>query len=92
MGYCTSEIVIKNARKQHICDWCGEAIKVLDSYVRWACIDYGSAITARAHTECLDAAQTSDSPYREDFVFNRKNRRGCDCGDGCEKCEEANDE
>ena len=64
-GYATPDVVVKSARKPHICDWCGTRILIGESYVKW-CWIYDKATTVRAHCECLAA-------FRDGYEFD-----GCD--------------
>ena len=84
-GYATPETAVKHARKQYVCDWCGQPINIGDAYSRWRW--FGDIVcTVRAHEECIDAVHASDY-YREEMEFNRKQSRGCDCGsDPCDDC------
>ena len=46
------------ARKEHVCDWCGETILRGERYARWNGIFEGDFQSNPMHTECDKAAQT----------------------------------
>lgn len=73
MMFCSDAILIKQSRKKHRCDWCGEEIKIGESYNKWMCAQDGSAETVKAHPECLKVSYTYD--HYETF-FDMDHKRG----------------
>lgn len=71
--YCSDPILIKQARVKHRCDWCGEEIKIGESYNKWMYADCGEAETVKAHPECLEASYQSD---HDETYFNMDHKRG----------------
>ena len=71
--YCSDLILIKQARTKHRCDWCGEEIKIGESYNKWMYADGGEAETVKAHPECLEASYQSDP---DETYFNMDHKRG----------------
>jgi len=61
------------ARKEHVCDWCGEKILRGEQYSRWNGIFEGDFQSNPLHTECDKAAQV----YFHDIAS---------IGDGYEPC------
>lgn len=57
MGSSTQDQVIKAARKQHGCSWCGERIEVGETYTRYRWFNDGDAGTCKMHPECHAAMQ-----------------------------------
>ena len=45
------------ARKQHVCDWCGEKIEPKTKYWRWFGVVEGDASTTKMHEECSEALE-----------------------------------
>ena len=53
--YLTS-VETHKARKQHRCDWCGQAIEPATDYKRYRFFDGADAGTVKLHPECHDAS------------------------------------
>ncbi len=85
----TTEIeVIKSARKNHRCSYCGTRIVIGETYKRYRFFDGGDAGTVRIHPECLAAFDELDCEDQQDGFYEGENPRGCNCGftKGCERC------
>ena len=69
--------VTRQARKPHVCDWCGEVIEKRENYLIWCWFDNGSATTVKAHDVCYEAAGNVASDWGDDYVeFNRSYGKG----------------
>lgn len=68
MGYATDSVLV-NARKAHICSWCGQHIEPKTSYRKWAWFDEGTAITIKMHLECYACTE-----HGEEFELYEQGR------------------
>lgn len=76
----TSHEKIAAARKRHACTWCGEAINVGDSYVRYRWFYEGDAGTNRMHPECDGACNEAAREEGGFLEFTPGSfMRGCSC-------------
>lgn len=56
MSDTIDERIVKSARKNHVCNWCGESINKGQSYHYWAGVHEGEFGTCKTHPECEAAA------------------------------------
>jgi hypothetical protein len=81
MSYGTDPVLIKGALVRHRCSWCGDRVKVGESYWRWRWYDGGEATTVKMHPECRDAAiDDSDGGWFEFSLYgNERPARPMEC-------------
>jgi hypothetical protein len=83
-----SEVLVKAARKTHVCNWCSEPIEIGSSYVRQRNVDGNDAWTVRLHPECDEAFGTLDHfEQEESMVYGQTYTRGCTCERGDVFCD-----
>jgi hypothetical protein len=86
MGAQTTTIV-KRARKQHQCEWCGEACPAGESYKRISGIDIDGSYSYALHAECSRAmAATPSWEIQDGWPFGGYVRGSvCEKGCGCDE-------
>lgn len=47
---------LRRARKEHVCDWCGEKIEPKTKYRTWFGIVEGDVSNSKTHPECDEAS------------------------------------
>lgn len=90
MTRSTDPVTVTAARKEHVCDWCGEGIDVGTSYVRWRYFDLDRPHDTGAvamHPDCHRAMVRCEDVRRDGCWFPGSYRRGCWCESGTEECD-----
>lgn len=55
--------IVKKARKDHYCNWCGQPIRAGESYKHWLWYDDGRRDTVKTHPECLEYLEKQERDY-----------------------------
>lgn len=69
------------ARKEYVCDWCGEKIEAGEQYVTWPWKDGEAVYSVKVHQECNDAI---DREYRGMTAEETQQWRGTH--EACVRC------
>lgn len=69
MGEVLGFTLIQKSRKDHVCEWCGQAIPKGDSYFRWAWAEDGYCSAVKCHLLCYEAYLSM--PCKEPVFFDR---------------------
>ena len=69
MGSSDARTHTRRRGKDHRCNWCGQIIKIGETYETWFWFDDGMRSSVFAHTECSetwkDAASDGDDCYAD---------------------------
>ena len=57
MAFFMTDIERPRARKDHVCDYCGDVVPAGQVYKRWVSMYDGTASTVKAHVACDDVAR-----------------------------------